>query len=397
MTKPRVLIAMHYLELGGAETALIGLLHAWDYSRADVDLFLYAQRGELMSFIPSEVNLLPELPAYSAIEAPIIDAIRHGCFGVAYGRLRARQYYRKSCKAGHNDAIYDLIGRHVTQFLPQIGNGTYDLAISFLTPHHPILYKANARRKICWIHTDYSKINIDAEAEYDIWGAYDNIISISPAVTEGFCSKFPGLRDKVIEIENIIPEQLIRHRTTAFTPTEFHSDNFNILSIGRYTYPKNFDNIPGIMRRLIGITGRDDLHWHIIGYGGSEQLIRRRIEESGMTNRIHLLGKCDNPYPYIAACDLYIQPSRYEGKSIAVREAQMLGRPVIITNYATARSQVDNGVDGLIVPLDNESCAHAIADAISSPTLLTRLSTATASRDYSSCSEIEKLYTLLGN
>ena len=53
MTKPQVLIAMHYLELGGAETALIGLLQAWDYARADVDLFLYARRGELMSFISS--------------------------------------------------------------------------------------------------------------------------------------------------------------------------------------------------------------------------------------------------------------------------------------------------------------------------------------------------------
>ena len=63
MNKPRVLIAMHYLHLGGAETALIGLLHAWDYERADVDLFLYARRGELLSELPPEVNLLPELAA----------------------------------------------------------------------------------------------------------------------------------------------------------------------------------------------------------------------------------------------------------------------------------------------------------------------------------------------
>jgi len=386
---------MHYLELGGAETALIGLLHAWDYQRADVDLFLYARHGELISYIPSEVNILPELPDYRAIESPIIDAIRHGCFGVAYGRLRAHQYYRKSRKAGHYDAIYDLIGRHVTQFLPPIGTGTYDLAISFLTPHHPVLYKANARRKICWIHTDYSVLNIDAKAEYDTWGAYDNIISISPAVTEGFCSRFPGLREKVIEIENIIPGQLIRQRAKTFTPAEFHGSDFNILSVGRYTHPKNFDNIPDIMRRLISLTGRDELHWHIIGYGGDEQLIRRRIEEAGMTGHVHLLGKRDNPYPYISACDLYIQPSRYEGKSIAVREAQMLGRPVIITDYATAGSQVENGVDGLIVPLDNASCARAISEAISSPSLLARLSAATASRDYSSGSEIEKLYALI--
>lgn len=386
---------MHYLEPGGAETALIGLLHAWDYSRADVDLFLYAHRGALISAIPPEVNLLPELPDYRAIESPLVDALRHGCFGVAYGRLRARQYFRRARKAGHSEAIFDLIGRHVTQFLPPMSPRVYDLAISFLTPHHPVLYKANAKRKICWIHTDYSFIDIDAEAEHDTWGAYDNIVSISPSVTEGFCSRFPGLRDRIIEIENILPDRLIRRQATAYRPEGFRPDAFNILSIGRYSHPKNFDNIPDIMRRIIALTGRDDLHWHIIGYGGEEPLIRRRITEAGMERHVHMLGRHDNPYPYIAACDLYIQPSRYEGKSIAVREAQLLGRPVIITDYATAPSQVDNGSDGLIVPLDNPSCARAIADAISSPSLLARLAAATATRDYTGRRDIAKIYSLL--
>ena len=73
----------------------------------------------------------------------------------------------------------------------------------------------------------------------------------------------------------------------------------------------------------------------------------------------------------------------------------MLGRPVIITDYATARSQVDNGTDGLIVPLDNASCARAIADALSSPGLLTGLASATATRDYTLSHEVQKLYRLL--
>ena len=170
MNKPRVLIAMHYLHLGGAETALIGLLHAWDYERADVDLFLYARRGELLSELPPEVNLLPELADYRAIESPVTEALRSGRLGVVYGRMRARQYYRKS---RHRDAIFDLVGRHVTQFLPPMSTASYDLAISFIAPHHPVLYKVDARRKICWIHTDYSYLDIDAEAEHDTWGAYD--------------------------------------------------------------------------------------------------------------------------------------------------------------------------------------------------------------------------------
>lgn len=196
-------------------------------------------------------------------------------------------------------------------------------------------------------------------------------------------------------MENVIPADLIRRRAEEYIPAEFNDNNFNILSVGRFSHQKNFDNVPDIMHRLIDITGRTDLHWHIIGYGADERLIIDRIAESGMESRVHLLGKRDNPYPYMAACDLYIQPSRYEGKSIAVREAQMLGRPVIITDYATARSQVDNGTDGLIVPLDNASCARAIADALSSPGLLTGLASATATRDYTLSLEVQKLYRLL--
>lgn len=64
------------------------------------------------------------------------------------------------------------------------------------------------------------------------------------------------------------------------------------------------------------------------------------------------------------ACDLYIQPSRYEGNCVSVHEAQVLGKTVIITNYPTAQSQLHNNEDGVIVPLDNVDCAKGIIDII---------------------------------
>ncbi len=390
--KPRVLIAMHYLELGGAETSLIGLLQEWDYSKADIDLFLYSHRGELMKHIPPHVNLLPQKRAYSVIESPIKEAITKGCLGVAFGRWRAKREVSKTRKW---DSHSELLGRYITPFLPSIGKGTYDLAISFLTPHHPVLHRCKARCKICWIHTDYTNMNLDAEAEQAVWGEYDNIVSISPSVTEGFCKKMPALRDKIIEIENIIPENLVRSQAKEYIPSEFSHDNFNMLSVGRYTYAKNFDNVPDIMRRLIEITRRKDLHWYLLGYGGDEPIIRKRIIEAGVEANVHLLGKRDNPYPYIAECDLYLQPSRFEGKSIAVREAQMLGRPVIITSFVTAHSQLRNGEDGLIVPSDNAGCAQGIADAITSPGILNSISSMASSRNYSGREGIDKLLSLI--
>ena len=93
-------------------------------------------------------------------------------------------------------------------------------------------------------------------------------------------------------------------------------------------------------------------------------MIRRKIVETGMEDNVIILGKKANPYPYIKACDIYVQPSRYEGKSVTVREAQILCKPVVITDYPTARSQVRDGVDGVIVPMDNEGCAAGIVSLI---------------------------------
>ena len=86
--------------------------------------------------------------------------------------------------------------------------------------------------------------------------------------------------------------------------------------------------------------GYNDFKWYIIGFGPEEELIRQRIAEYKMESHVILLGKKENPYPYIKTCDIYIQPSRYEGKSVSVREAQILCKLVIITDYPTSNSQI---------------------------------------------------------
>ena len=137
------------------------------------------------------------------------------------------------------------------------------------------------------------------------------------------------------------------------------------------------------------------MRWYIIGWGGDEQLIRQKIAEAGMQDNVILLGKKTNPYPYIKACDIYCQPSRYEGKSVTVREAQMLCRPVVVTNYLTAPSQIKDGVDGRIVPMDNESCAKGLCDFIQDKALQENISSYLAQHDYGSKEEVNKLYALI--
>ena len=150
-------------------------------------------------------------------------------------------------------------------------------------------------------------------------GQYDYIASISEEVTNAFLKTFPSLESKIVLIENILSAVFVREQAAlqdVSREMEVEKGVLKLCSVGRFSYPKNFDNIPSICRRIIenGIS----VKWFIVGYGGDEALIRRRIEEEGMTGRVVLLGKKANPYPYIKMCDVYVQPSRYEGKAVTV-------------------------------------------------------------------------------
>lgn len=390
---------MHYLELGGAEMSLIGLLQALDFTKYDVDLFVHRHQGELMQLIPKEVNLLPEFSAYACIECPIIETLIKGQIGVARGRLRAKKRAKKYMARDASKpqyAIYQYIAQEVETYLPSLDRyGEYDLAISFLQPHNYVLSKVKAKKKACWIHTDYTKVEFDAEAELPIWSAFDHIVSISPDVTRTFLQIFPSLKDKIIEIENILSSDFVRKRAeekdvSAEMPRR--KGIVNILSVGRFTDAKNYDNVPDICRRIRekGI----DLYWYIIGFG-NEMLIRQKIHEASMEDYVIILGKRTNPYPYIKTCDIYAQPSRYEGKAVTVREAQMLYKPVIVTNYPTAKCQIKNGVDGVIVPMDNECCAQGIANFIRDEDLQRQIVVFLQTHDYGNEGEVAKIDLLL--
>lgn len=166
-----------------------------------------------------------------------------------------------------------------------------------------------------------------------------------------------------------------------------------LLSIGRFCEAKNYDNVPDITRRII--ENGCDIKWYIIGYGGDEELIRQKIAEAGMQDHVIILGKRTNPYPYIKACDIYVQPSRYEGKSITVREAQMLCKPVVVTKYPTASSQIRDGVDGVIVPMDNEGCAKGLAEFILDDEKQAKIVEYMKQHDFSDQQEVNKIYKIL--
>lgn len=397
--KKKILIFSHAMEIGGAERALIGLLESFDYDKFDVDLFLMRHVGELMELIPKKVNLLEQSDDYACLAVPIADIIKKGKLKIAYGRLlgkfKAKRFNETHKLTSDSSVALDYSHKYTKKYMSKISDTEYDLAISFLTPHYFVTEKVNAQKKIAWIHTDYSTVSVDIESEKAMWGRYDKIVSISESCKKSFLSKFPELSDKMIDVENILSDTIVLKQSDEIDVSdEMPNDgSVKLLSVGRFSHAKNFDNVPEICS-LILKTGIN-IKWYLIGYGGDEALIRSKISEFGMENNVIILGKKTNPYPYIKACDLYVQPSRYEGKAVTVREAQILGKPVVITRYATSSSQLCDGVDGVIVPTDNAGCAEGIAALLNNRQFMMELSENCKARDYSNRDEIEKLYRVM--
>lgn len=391
-----ILIISHAMEIGGAERALLGLLYSMDYTKYKVDLFLCRHEGELLKEIPEEVNLLDTNQSrYLAI--PMKSLLKEKAFKMLYGRLKAKILSKNTVKKlglkPENQVALTYSHKYTYQYIDFINpDKEYDLAISFLTPHYICINKCNAKKKIAWIHTDYSTIDIDVKTELDMWNKFDYIASISDQCTKAFLEKFPTLEDKIIRIDNIVTKEMLEKQSNE-NIDEMKDDCIKLLSVGRFSYAKNFDNVPEICSEIL--KSETNVKWYIIGFGGDEQLIKDKIKEYNMQEHVIILGKRSNPYPYIKACDIYLQPSRYEGKAVTVREAQILHKPVIITRFPTSSSQLVDGVDGVVVPMDNKECAKDIVEFINNKDLQSNIINNLKNKDYSNSNEVEKIYKIM--
>lgn len=400
--KKRIFINIHYLEIGGAERALLGLLSALDPEMVDIDLFVNQHTGEFMPLVPKHVNLLPEVPEYTCIERPIKDIVREGHIGMALRRLWAKHKYKRYLSTltaeeqRHDTSVFQYVADAVDSALPSLDYlGEYDLAISFLQPHNIVRDKVRAKKKICWIHTDYSTIHVNHDKELPVWSTFDYIASISDDCTKAFLQTFPELKDKIVLIENILSPLFVRQQAELEDVSSEMPDEEEVtklLTIGRFSPPKKIEGIPHICAEMekSGL----NFKWYIIGYGPDKE-IQEALDMYNMRHRMILLGKKSNPYPYIKACDIYAQPSIYEGKSVTVREAQMLYKPVVITNYPTAGSQITNGVDGVIVPLDERETATGIVKLANDTDTRQKIEKYLHTHDFGNENEVENIYSLL--
>lgn len=394
----KVLISSFDMEIGGVERSLISLLENFDYDNYDVDLMLYSHSGDLIKLLPKKPNLLAESKKYKTFRLSIGETIKRGNLAIGMARLAAR-YNAKKTADKNNLQEYGYIQmqymwKYALPFLPKLEK-QYDVAISYLWPHYFVADKVNAKTKIAWIHTDYSKIDTDIEIDLDMWNKFDYIVAVSKDCRNAFLSKYPSLKEKVIIIENITSPNFVRSMADeSVDDFDIEENVFKVVSVGRYCDAKGFDNAIKALR-ILHDRGYTNIKWYVVGYGSDEELYRRLIKENKLEDSFILLGKKTNPYPYMKKADLYAQPSRYEGKAVTVSEAQILGKAVMITNYATAHSQVNNGVDGYIADLSIEGIANGIEKLYKDEEYRKELELNCKNTNFTNLQELDKLYEIL--
>ncbi len=152
-----------------------------------------------------------------------------------------------------------------------------------------------------------------------------------------------------------------------------------LLSVGRLVYQKAHEVLlaamPLVLRECPNVKVR------ICGDGVLRSHLEEQIEALGLRNTVKLLGKCDNVVKFLAAADIFVLPSRWEGLPIALLEAMSTGLPVVATHVEGVDEVIEQGEHGLLVPIeDAPALANAILQLARAPELRRKMGNAARQR-----------------
>lgn len=392
--KKKLLFIMPSLDVGGAEKSLITLLGLLDYARYDVELMLFKKTGFFLERVPGQVRIIDAGRDYEYFDGSARKALAHfigeGKFRLAWLRLR----YTRALDLAESVAKRQSVWRCLSDAMRRPGQG-YDAVIAYMegNPIYYALEKTQAVKKIGYIHSDYNQLGLNPEFDRMFFEKLDAIVTVSDACAESMARTFPSCARKITVIENIISVKEIER--LAYTQRVF-DENFkglNLVSVARLAREKGIDIALAACALLVdaGV----DIRWHIIGDGSERQALEMAAAQAGLSGRFLLLGAKKNPYPYMAQCDIYVQPSRYEGKSIALEEAKALAKPIVATEFSTVGGQLKDGENAFIAGMEPEKLAQKILSLIRQPQLREQLSANLKRSRAGNEAEIEKFYTLL--
>ncbi len=390
--KKRILFVLPSLCSGGAEKSLVTLLREMDREKYEIELFLFRREGLFLPLVPKDVRVSDGGEVYRLFDASIgagvrgllrmgkpLLALRRVLYGVSLRLPRALQMR--------------LSWPLLRGALPQ--KGGYDAAVGYLedTATYYTVDCVQAKRKISFLHTDYDRIRDRAALDAKYYRRVDCLAGVSALCTRRAEETFPFLRGRTVTIENLLSADMIREMA-ALPPSRPIEGAPIILTVGRMAPPKGIDLAVEACANLVQ-RGFNDLRWYHIGAGELGAQIRAQIASLDMQNHFILLGEQSNPYAFISRCDVYVQPSRFEGKSIAIDEAKCLCKPIVTTDFGTVRDQIHDGIDGIVTQMTGIAIADAVQTLVENPAKARALSDALRAEHAGNPEEIKKLYAIL--
>lgn len=356
---------------GGMERALINIMSLLPTDMVQIDLLLISGSGEMFNLIPSNVNVLPFLKQFDTYTQDLENEL------IAADNLRVLEIRRKIKKQSEDKEFncLPLMERHkinwengLKSICPEYKG--YDVAVGFdwSLPTKIVAEKVTAKRKLSWLHLDYCKIEPGIGLRHNLkyWDAMDFIISVGTHITNEFVKALPTLADRVRTLQIPLPIEEILRLGKDEVPVEIsqarNENKFIILTMARITEQKGVDLMAYAVQEL-NRKGLDFV-WLVIGDSVADkeyaEYISNLINELQINDTLRVLGNKENPYNYCANCDLYVQPSRVEGKPVAIDEVKLFGKPIIVTDYSTARDSINHNHDGVICSFDAEDLANEI-------------------------------------
>lgn len=376
--------------MAGAEKALVSLLKCLNKDSLNVDLYVFEGNGTLQSQVPEWVNIIEadEVTRAMTLEARyyLRDIIKKGYFSAALARVMLSVYSKLGIKV--------FSWGKIKKYIPSL-NKRYDVAIGFLEglPDFFVIDKVNASKKIGYIHIDMSNIEL-TENDISYYKQFDNLVTISNECRTAACKAIPGIEGKISVIENVVSSQEVIEQSLKTIDVNWNQDKTNIVTVGRLEYQKGID----IAAKAARVLKEKEINyqWHIYGVGSMENEIRKIISENGLENDFILEGLASNPYPLMKKADIIVQPSRWEGKSIVLDEAKILGKPIVVTNYASVSDQIINNKNGIIVDMNPEAIADGIRMLIDDEKLKQMIGYNCMNEKTNQEEVVDKFYSIIG-
>lgn len=362
----KLLLVINTLGRAGAEMALLGLLNHLDRKQYDVSLYVIMAQGEMIAQLPAHVKVLnksfcrqPVLSKrgrWNMIKTCIAAFFRNGACAKKLAFLF--KTYAVMIKMG-NFQIDKLLWRMLADGAQRFEE-TFDLAIAYLEggSAYYVADHVKAKKKAAFIHISYESAGYTRAMDQDCWDEFERIFAVSDEVKEHFAAFYPEYAQKLAVFHNILDRKTAWRLAQENGGFEDDYEGLRILTVGRLAYQKGYDIAIDAMAllRKFGCQAR----WYVLGEGNQRKKLEKKIADLQLQKYFFLMGAVENPYPYYKQADLYVHATRFEGKSIAIQEAQALGCAIIASDCNGNREQIIDHEDGILCELTPQSIASNI-------------------------------------